>query len=229
MIKYHFFGSELKINRNLENRANLSKNLEEQGFGNSEVLFLNQIHGNEVVIIDSENKIHGVQNLPKADAMVTNLRNVNIAVITADCMPILMFDSENKIIAATHAGWRGAKCGIIENTILAMKKLGAENISAILGPAIQQNSYEVSKEFLEEFLLENAENKKFFKEAMAPKKYLFDLPNYVKEKLINLGIKNIKNDKIDTYQNSEKYYSFRRSTHLKEQDCGRNVSVITIN
>jgi YfiH family protein len=228
MIKYHFFGRELKINRNLEDRKDLAENLKIQGFANSEVLFLNQIHGCEAVIIDNQNKIYDAQNLPKADAIVTNLPNVNIAIITADCTPILMFDVENKIIAAAHAGWRGAKSGVIENAVLAMKKLGAKNISAILGPTIQQNSYEVSKEFLDEFLLENSANKKFFKNGLSSEKYLFDLPGYAEEKLINLGIKNIQNDKIDTYQNSEKYFSFRRSTHLKEPDCGRNVSVIAI-
>ncbi len=227
-MKYHFFGRELKINRDLEDRKNLAENLKIQGFANNEVLFLNQIHSNQVVVIDSKDKIYGSQNLPKADAIVTNLANVNIGVISADCTPILMFDDENKIIAAAHAGWRSAKGGVVENTVLAMRNLGAKNISAILGPTIQQDSYEVSKEFLDEFLLENLDNKKFFKSGLAPEKYLFDLPGYVEEKLINLGVKNIKNDKIDTYQNSEKYFSFRRSTHLKEADCGRNVSVITI-
>lgn len=227
-IKYHFFGKDCIIDRALENRADLERALKEKNIESKANLFANQIHGSEVVVIDSEEKIHGDQGLPKADALVTNLKNIVIGVITADCSPILFFDEEKNIVGATHAGWRGAKLGVIEATISEMKKLGAEKISAIIGPMIHQDSYEVSEEFLEDFQAENPQNRKFFKEGANPGKYLFNLPAYVEEKLKSEGIE-VSSSKADTYKNEKEFFSFRRSTHRGEKDCGRNVSVIVIN
>jgi YfiH family protein len=227
-IKYHFFGRDLIIDREFSNRSNLIMALEKQGFKTSHVLFVSQIHGNQVVVVDDDKKIYGEQNLPKADAIVTNLKNVNIAIITADCSPILLFDAKNNVVGAAHAGWRGAKSGVIANVVSEMKKLGAENISAIVGPMIQQESYEVSREFFDDFLNEDKANSKFFKSGEKADKYLFDLPSYVESKLRAAGVLEIKNDRIDTYKNSETLFSFRRSTHLGEKDCGRNVSVICL-
>jgi len=226
MIKYHFFGKDLIIDRPLSQRSHLKLRLEEEGFKNDLVLFVNQIHGNEVVVIDDEKKIYGQQDLPKADAIVTNLKNLNIAIITADCAPILLFDNENKIIAAAHAGWRGAKSGIIENTVKAMRNLGAKKIHAIIGPLISQDSYEVSSEFFDDFLAEDKSNSKFFKDGAKSDKQLFDLPFFVEEKLRNCQVAEIENVKIDTYKNEKTLFSFRRSTHKGENDCGRNVSLI---
>jgi YfiH family protein len=227
-VKYHFFGKELIIDRELKNRAGLKDLLGQKGFKNAHVLFVNQIHGNQVVVIDAEDKIHGEQELPKADALVTNLKNTNIAIVTADCSPILFFDEQKKIIAAAHAGWRGAKAGVIANTVLEMKKLGAEKISAIVGPMISQESYEVSQEFLDDFLVDDKSNSVFFKKALAQGKYLFDLPSYVEKRLREVGVLEIKNDRLDTYKNDQTLFSFRRTTHLGEKDCGRNVSVICV-
>jgi YfiH family protein len=227
-IKYNFFGKDLVIDRELSNRANLTKEMQKHDFQSNHVLFVNQIHGNEVLVIDDESKIHGEQGLPKADSIVTNLKDVNIAVITADCSPILFFDSEQKIIAATHAGWRGAKLGVIANTVKEMKKLGAKKISAMIGPMIQQDSYEVSKEFFDDFLSDDKSNSIFFKQGEKAEKYLFDLPSYVEKRLREVEILDIKNDRIDTYKNDQTLFSFRRATHLGEKDCGRNVSVICL-
>lgn len=225
-IKYHFFGKDCVIERSLANRSNLKLALERQGFTNFNVLFVNQVHGSEVVIIDDEKKIHGEQDLPKADAIVTNLPNLNIAIITADCAPILFFDEENKIIAAAHAGWPGAKASVIQNTILAMKKLGAKKINAVIGPMIHKESYEVGAEFFAAFMADDKDNERFFS-AKTDGKYLFDLPAFVTKRLRESGVENIKNTAIDTYKNDKTLFSFRRSTHLKEKDCGRNVSVIS--
>lgn len=228
-IKYHFFGKDCLIDRELKNRANLNLALIEEKISNRGALFVNQIHGKEVVVIDKEEQIHGEQGLPKADAIVTNLANIAIGVITADCAPILFFDEEKKVIAAAHAGWRGAKLGVIESVVAEMKKLGANNIKAIVGPMIQQESYEVSSEFIDDFLSENLANKIFFINGEKPDKHLFDLPAYVEKKLSEAGIKKVENLKINTYSEEEKFFSFRRSFHRGENDCGRNVSAIAIN
>lgn len=229
MIKSHFFGKDCLIDRELENRQELNLRLKEKGFKSSGVLFLNQIHGNEVVVIDAKSKIHGEQNLPKADSIITNLKNLAIGVITADCAPILFFDEEKEVIAATHAGWRGAKSGVIANTILKMNKLGAKNIKAKIGPMIHQKSYEVSKEFFDDFLAENLANKKFFCDGKSDDKKMFDLPAYVEEKIREAGINDIENLKIDTYEKEDEFFSYRRTTHQGRKDSGRNVSIIEIN
>ncbi len=226
MINYNFFGKDCIINRELSNRADLELKLADKGINHDCLLLLNQIHGREAVVIDDKDKIYGTQNLPKADAIVTNLSKVAIGVVTADCGAILFRDEEKNIIGAAHAGWRGAKLGVIKTSIEAMKNLGAKNIKAILGPMIQQDSYEVSKEFLDDFLSEDLANKIFFKNGANDDKFLFDLPAYIEKKLRNEGIVQIENLKIDTYKNEESFFSFRRSTHQGQKDCGRNVSVI---
>ncbi len=225
-IKYKFFGKDCNIPRDLSDRTDLTRAMIEANFKSKRVLFVNQIHGSEVVVLDSLEKIHGDQNLPRADALVTNLENVAIAVITADCAPILFFDADEKVIAAAHAGWRGAKLGVIANTVAAMKNLGAKNISAIIGPMIAQESYEVSQEFFDDFIAEDAANKKFFVNGVTADKYQFDLPAYVEIKLQEAGISQIRNSAVDTYKSEQTLFSFRRSSHRGEKDCGRNVSVI---
>lgn len=227
-IKYHFFGKDCIIDRALSNRSGLEMALLKKNFFGNKVLFVNQIHGNEVVVIDSSENIYGNQDLPKADALVTNLPNIILGIVTADCSPILFFDEKKKVIGAAHAGWRGARSGVILSTISEMRKLGAENISAIIGPMIQQNSYEVTQEFLDNFLEEDSANSVFFENGVDIGKYLFDLPSYVEKKLREAEVVKIENQRIDTYSNEKELFSFRRSTHLGEKDCGRNVSVIEL-
>jgi YfiH family protein len=230
-VKYHFFGKDCIIDRGLINRENLFQNLEKHGFTNKNLLFVNQIHSNEVFVIDNELKLHEKVNLskvdlPKADAIVTNLKNVVIAVFTADCSPICLFDEEKSIIAIVHSGWRGAKSGIIKNSISEMKKLGAKNIKAIIGPTISQESYHITEEFFDQFLQEKEDNLKFFKTTDNKGCYFFDLPAYAVEKLKLEQVVEINNQAIDTYKNEKDFFSYRRSIKRGEGDCGRNISVI---
>ncbi len=230
-IKHYFFGKECVINRALTDYSDLEKNLTKQNFISFQpIILVNQIHSSDVLVINDQSKIPSATNRPKADAIVTNLKNLIIGLFTADCMPILFFDEKNSVIAAAHAGWLGAFKNIADNTIAKMLEIGAkiENIKVIIGPTIRQESYEISQEFYDRFVGENSENKKLFIRGKRAEHYLFDLPGYVKEKLQKAGIKNILDEKIDTYSNAEKLFSYRRSTHLGEADCGRNISVIQI-
>lgn len=226
MIDFSFLGKDCLIDKELNNRENLNQKLHELNIDSTHVLLLNQIHGNKVITIENPQQIYGNQNLPKADGIVTNQKNVVIGIVTADCVPVVFWDSSTEIIGACHAGWRGAKSGIIQNTVLAMKNLGATEIRASIGPSIQQYSYEVSRDFFDDFLNENITNKKFFRVSKNADKWLFDLPNYVFEKISNSGVEEIDNCEIDTYTNSEKYFSYRRSTHAKDDAIGRNISII---
>jgi len=226
-IASRFFGKDCLIDRALQNRANLELKLLEENISATHILMLNQIHSNQVIVVDSAEKIYDSKNQPKADSLVTNLPNIALAIVTADCAPILFYDEKKRVIAAAHAGWRGAKSGVIKETILAMKNLGAKNITAQIGPMIQKNSYEISQEFFDDFLKEDQKNEIFFL-ATKPDKYLFDLPSYIKNKIEKESVKIVKDLEIDTYENGEDFFSFRRSTHLNEKDCGRNVSIIAI-
>jgi YfiH family protein len=230
-FKYHFFGKECLIDRPLNDYSNLEESLKKQNFSSDEkVVFVNQIHSSDVLIIDDKSKIPEVINRPKVDAIVTNQKNLIIGLFTADCTPILFFDEKNQVIAAAHAGWTGALNNITYSTIDAIVKIGGkiENIKTIIGPTIRQKSYEVSEEFYERFLSEKSGNEKFFIDSNKVGHFMFDLPGYIKEKLKDAGVKMIIDDEIDTYSNPDKFFSYRRSTHLKEQDCGRNVSVAQI-
>lgn len=226
MIDFYFLGKDCIIDRELANRENLNQKLKELNFESPHVLMLNQVHGNQVKIINDSKQFYGEQDLPKADGIVTNQRNIVLGIITADCAPIALWDDENQIIGLCHAGWRGAKSGVIENTISAMKTLGACNIKASIGPMIQQYSYEVSQEFFDDFINENISNKKFFRTSKNDAKWLFDLPNYVFERISRAGVDEIENLGIDTYTNAEKYFSFRRSKQFSNDDNGRNITII---
>jgi YfiH family protein len=229
MINYNFFGKDCILDQDLKDRTDLNQKLNDLNFKFGEVLLLNQVHGDKVVAVDDIKKIHGTQNLPKADGIVTNLKNIAIGIVTADCAPIIFYDEEKQVIGACHAGWKGAKLGIIQETVKKMHDLGATNISAIIGPMIQQYSYQVSIDFYNEFLLESKDNLRFFKETADPIRWNFNLPNYVESKLSLSGVNDIENLMIDTYTNPQKYSSYRRSCHYSDEVGGRNVAVICLN
>ena len=230
-IKYHFFGKECLTDRNLVEHSDLNANLAKQNFSlNQPAIFVNQTHSNEVTTINKQSQIYSIENRPKADAIVTNLKNLTLAIFTADCVPVLLFDQTHSIIAIAHCGWRGALSNITKNTIAKMIDLGAKinNIQTIIGPCIRQKSYQISREFYDNFLNERRSNDKFFIADNKPNHFMFDLPSYVKEKLIDEGIKNISDDEIDTYGTQEQFFSYRKSAHLDKKDCGRNISAIQI-
>ncbi len=230
-IKYNFFGKECIIDRALSDRSGIELALKEKNINFTNIAFANQIHSAEVFVLDHPSKIYGTQNLPKVDAIVTNLPNLAIAVITADCAPILLQDAQGKVVAAVHAGWRGAKLGVIAAALSEMKKLGAQpsQIRADIGPMIHQESYRVGAEFFAEFLAEDAQNKNYFiADKSTPNHYLFDLPAYVKEKLRQQKITNINDIDIDTYANYKNYASYRKASHQGLESAGRNISMIII-
>lgn len=229
MIKHFFLGKDCKIDRELSDKSEIENFLREKNIEFCAVNFVSQIHSNEVVVIDGEDKILPNQNLPKADAVVTNLKNLAIAVVTADCAPIIFKDEESEIAAVVHAGWRGAKSGVIENALKEMLEIGAEikNIKAFLGPMIKQKSYQVSKDFYDDFLQDDKRYEKYFIDDEEKAKFLFDLPSFVKDKTLSCGVEFIDDVEIDTYL-SEDFYSYRKSCHEGKNKFGRNVSLAVI-
>ena len=164
---------------------------------------------------------------PHADAMVTDRPNLLLGVLTADCAPVLLADDEAGIVGAAHAGWRGAVAGVTDATIAAMIDLGAkcERIAAAVGPCIAQPSYEVDEAFRERFIDEGRQNVHFFVPGPAGKP-LFDLPGYVLHRLKAAGIRHAEALGLDTYSDADRFYSYRRSTHLGEPSYGRQISMI---
>ena len=166
---------------------------------------------------------------PRADAMATATPGLGLAILTADCQPVLLADNAAQVIGAAHAGWRGALDGVLEATIDAMEELGARaaEISAVVGPSISQRAYEVGPEFLERFVDDDPGNTRFFANGRDDR-LQFDLVGYSLLRLRNAGIGNAQWTGHCTYSDSDRFFSYRRSQHCKEPDYGRLISVICL-
>ena len=166
---------------------------------------------------------------PRADAIVTNTPGLALAILTADCQPVLFADRNAGVIGAAHAGWRGALDGVLEATIDEMIAAGGarENIHAVIGPTISQRAYEVGQEFLERFLDEDPDSARFFINGQEGR-YLFDLPGYGLMRLRAAGIGSAEWTHHCTYSDEARFYSYRRATHRGEADYGRLISVIRL-
>ncbi len=178
-----------------------------------ELLMLHQIHSNHVLPAHDKN-ITLFRQRPEGDGIVTSFRNVALAILTADCVPIFFVDPENMVIGLTHAGWKGAKSGIIAETVKRMKQIGAdtEKIKTLIGPCIHQASYEVGADFCRDFILEDKENERFFIESANIGHKMFDLPGYARARLQQAGIIDICQIPHDTFVREDLYPSYRRST-----------------
>lgn len=166
---------------------------------------------------------------PEADALVTATPGLLLAVLTADCQPVLFHDSVAGVIGAAHAGWRGAADGVLEATVDAMEALGAtrSNIAAVIGPSISQAAYEVGPEFFDRFRDEDPESTRFFTNG-AGDRMLFDLPSYGLHRLRTAGVGHAEWTGHCTYRDAARFYSFRRTTHAGEADYGRLISTIRL-
>ncbi len=195
---------------------------------NSKNIFLvYQVHSNKFIYINKDSKIK--KGRIKADAIITNQKKLPIGVLTADCVPILIYDSVSKIIAAIHAGWKGAYKGIINKVIKFMLLKGSKvkNLHAAIGPCISQKSYNVKEDFVKKFIKKSKNNSIFFKKKN--NEIYFNLPEYVKSQLKFNKISNIDHINIDTFDYKNNFFSARRSLRLKHDDYGRNISIIMIN
>lgn len=188
-----------------------------------DILILNQIHG--VQIIDADSNFIAE---PRADGSITAEKNLVLAVQTADCVPVLLASGNGKIIGAAHTGWKGAINDIIYNIVAKMIEKGATNLTALLGPAIAQETYEVDENYYKSFLDKDVNNKQFFINSKKENYYMFDLPGFVELKLKEAGVKDIKRIMDNTYTNSAKYPSKRRSYHLQEPYNENILSAIVI-
>ena len=189
-----------------------------------ELIILKQVHGIDIVCADSID----YTNQYEADGSVTTKKGIALSVLIADCVPVLFSSSDGKVIGAAHCGWKSAKENIISNIRKTMEAKGASNINAIIGPSIQQRSYEVDRIFYQDFTKDDVECKDLFIPSKKKEHYMFDLPGYVKKKLKKEGIYLLNHIDEDTYSMPEKYPSCRRSYHKGEKFSQNILSTIII-
>jgi YfiH family protein len=207
-----------------ENRARMAAVL---GVGPEFLLNPYQIHSPKAVIVDAP---WPIKERPRADALVTTRPGLAIAITTADCGPVLLAEPTARVIGAAHAGWRGAAAGVLEATVEAMERCGADRnrIIAALGPMIRQTSYEVGPELVAALTREEKENERFFKPAARPGHALFDLASYIAARLNRMEIARVEDLGQCTYSDPVRFFSYRRSTHTGESDYGRHISAIAL-
>ena len=207
-----------------ENRVRMAAAL---GVTPDRLLTAYQIHSPDVVTIERPWAPH---ERPRADAIVTATPGLAIGVTTADCGPVLFADEKAGVIAAAHAGWRGAATGVLEATIIAMERCGADRarIVAALGPMIRQPNYEVGPEFVTRFKADDGANERFFQPSPQPDHALFDLPGYIAARLAAAGIRRVQDLGHCTYADPARFFSYRRSTHRNETDYGRHINAIAL-
>lgn len=203
------------------NRARVAEAL---GLAPTALASLHQVHSADVVHLTGS-----LKSLVKADGMVTATPGLGLAILTADCQPVLLADPVARVIGAAHAGWRGAQGGVLEATVDAMVSLGAKraNIAASIGPTISQKAYEVGPEFFETFTDDDPTTQRFFAQGQGDR-MLFDLPAYGLYRLRSAGVGLAQWTRHCTYSDPDRFYSYRRTTHAGEADYGRLISVIRL-
>lgn len=207
-----------------ENRARMAAALK---VGPDRFLTAYQIHSPDVVVAETP---WTQAARPRADAIVTCVPGLAVGVSTADCGPVLFAEPQARIVGAAHAGWRGALSGVIEATVAAMEKLGADRsrLIAAIGPMIRQRNYEVGHDLVETFLAADPANGRFFAPAAREAHAQFDLAGYIAARLAHAGVAHVEDLGHCTYADPLRFFSYRRSTHRVEPDYGRHVNAIAL-
>ena len=208
-----------------DSKKNISRNLDfvsnKMRVNKNQLILMNQSHSTRVLEINKKNFRKEINS----DAVITKEKGLALAVLTADCVPILVYDFKNEIVGCIHAGWRGAFSGIIKNTILKMRKTNKDNlIYASIGPCIGKKNYEVDIKFFYKFLSKSKKNIKYFSKKSKHKK-LFNLRKFVNDKLLELKVI-VDHVNYDTFEEKNNFFSYRRSLLLNQKDYGRCISVI---
>ncbi len=194
----------------------------------AKLVTLYQIHSAEAVTVA---EAWDIPHNPKADAMVTDRAGIALGILTADCAPVLLADCDAHVIGAAHAGWSGALSGVIESVVAGMEHLGANRvrIHAAIGPCIGQSAYEVGPEFEARFRAADPANARFFTGApVRAGHFQFDLAAYVADRLHKAGVESVDLLDLCTYSRGDAFFSYRRTTHRKEPDYGRELSAIIL-
>lgn len=186
-----------------------------------------QVHSSEVAVVE---KLWSIDNRPQVDALVTQVPGIALGIMTADCAPVLFADAEAGVIGAAHAGWKGALGGVLQATIDTMEELGGarSRIIAALGPCIRQQSYEVGPEFKASFITVSTDYETYFLPADRQTHFMFDLATFIMDRLQSLNLASVEDVGVDTYEESNRFFSYRRATHKGEADYGRGLSALVM-
>jgi polyphenol oxidase len=216
-------GSSDSSERVAENRARMAAVL---GVGPDRLLVPYQVHSADVVTRASP---WAASERPRCDGIVTATRGLALGVTGADCGMILFADPDARVVGAAHAGWKGARDGVIEATVRAMEALGASpsGVTAVLGPCIAQASYEVGPEFVRAFA-DDLEAPSYFAASRNEGRSMFDLHGYIGLRVARAGVGAFIDLALDTYADEDRFFSYRRKTHRGEADYGRLVSAIAL-
>ena len=237
-IKHYFFSRKNGVSKGIYESLNCgigSKDQEENVKKNLDIVskkfnikkdslaLMHQTHSNKVEIIVKRNNLERI----KCDAMLTKDNEIALSVLTADCLPILIYEKRKEIIGCIHAGWKGAVNGIIENTLKKLEEMNGsiKQLVVSLGPCISQKNYEVKNDFYSEFIKKSKNNDSFFFKN-EKKTFNFDLRGFVIKKFKDLGVLEIDNIAIDSFASENEYFSHRRAKKLGQDDYGRCISVI---
>jgi len=212
-----------------DNKVSVIKNLKyvsnKINVNYNNLILMNQTHSNKVILVDDLNKKIKKFN---SDAIVTQVKGLALGVLTADCVPIILYDKKNEIIGCIHSGWKGFISGVIKNTVNVFKEINKKNdFFACVGPCIEKKNYEVDLDLVKKFTSKSKKNLNFFLKKK-DNKFLFDLRGCVNAELKELGIKNIYNIDFDTFQDQDNFFSYRRSQKKGELDYGRCISTICL-
>ena len=202
-----------------KNRAQLQAD-----FNLPKVCYMNQTHSNKVMVVDD---LNNDEQCFDCDGLVTAQKGIALAVMTADCLPLILCDDENNVVGAIHCGWRGIQRGIIENAIDAMESVGANrsSIKGFLGPAIGPHSFEVGSDVVEAFLQKGDFYQNCFFKLPNTQKYLCHIYRLAVKTLRNIKVEGpIFGGRADTLTQSAVFYSYR-----KNNQTGRLASVICLN
>tara|TARA_B110000196_G_C21104372_1_gene644359 strand:+ start:580 stop:1353 length:774 start_codon:yes stop_codon:yes gene_type:complete len=189
------------------------------------LILLNQTHSSKVIRINKNNQHKKII----ADGLITSLDNIVIGVLTADCAPIFIFDTNKKFICCLHSGWKGTLNNISKKSVKLFDKYNIErnNLIAIIGPCLATKNYEVEKAFEKKFIDKDSQYCKFFKYKNSTKSF-FNLRGIINFQLKELGLKKVYNINKDTYANESLFFSHRRSTHKGEKYSGRLINLISL-
>lgn len=236
-VKHGFFGRKGGVSTGIYESLNIGQGSDDEAqnirdnrdrirdaVGAEKLLSCFQVHSAKAITVTEPWRTR-----PQADAMVTKVPGLALCVLSADCVPVLFADAEAGVIGAAHAGWKGAIAGVCEATLDAMEAIGATRaqITAAIGPAIQQASYEVGPEFRDTFVGDQEWTDRLFVAGKEDRSH-FDLTGYVEAVLLGQGIAAVDNLGLDTCAMEEDYFSNRRRNHRREPDYGRNGSVIVL-
>ncbi len=209
----------------LKVERNRARAMEMLGLSGDQLVTACQVHSDRVAVVEGP-WADGASS--RFDGLVTARKGVALGVLTADCAPVLF--AGVGAVGAVHAGWRGARAGVLEATVEAMQRLGvgSGDVLAAIGPCIGQDSYGVGLEFMADFLADDPDNEKFFSPAGRDGQRLFDLAGYVSHRLAVLGLKAVEVLAFDSCRDEERFFSYRRARRRGEKDYGRCLSAIVL-